>query len=64
MRQNKPVLLKNKLNGEQFICDDIRGDIEIIDGVYYYMVHKPENKRNFLMRKDVLEVVQRVSKPS
>ena len=50
----KSVTLKNRMNGERFICDDIR-TVEIIDGVEYLFVHRPNEHRIFKMRKDVLE---------
>jgi hypothetical protein len=50
----KPTLLKNRLNNERFICDDIRVT-EFIDDVEYLIVHRPNEHRLFKMRKDVLE---------
>ncbi len=50
----KPTLLKNRLNNERFICDDIRMT-EFIDDVEYLIVHRPNEHRLFKMRKDVLE---------
>ncbi len=50
----KPTLLKNRLNNERFICDDIRVT-EFIDDVEYVVVHRPNEHRLFKMRKDVLE---------
>jgi len=47
---------KNKLNGEQVVCNNIR-DIHTIDGVEYLLVHKEGQTRTFLMRKDALEKV-------
>ncbi len=51
--QTKPVILKNSVNGEQWICDDAK-KIKVIDGVSYLTVHKPESYRMVLMRKDSL----------
>jgi len=42
------------MNGERFICDDVR-TVEVIDGVEYLIVHRPNEHRVFKMRKDVLE---------
>lgn len=50
----KTVYLKNKLNGEKFICENIK-QIENIDGVDYLVVHRHGQTRPYLMRKDILE---------
>ncbi len=50
----KTMTFKNRLNGERFICDDVRA-VEVIDGVEYLIVHRPNEHRMFKMRKDVLE---------
>ena len=50
----KSMNFKNRLNGERFICDDVR-TVEVIDGVEYLIVHRPNEHRMFKMRKDVLE---------
>ena len=50
----KPVTFKNLMNNDRVVCDDVR-KIENIDGVEYLLVHRPDNPRPFLMRKDVLE---------
>ena len=50
----KSMNFKNRLNGERFICDDVRA-VEVIDGVEYLIVHRPNEHRHFKMRKDVLE---------
>ena len=42
------------MNNDRVICDDVR-QVQVIDGVEYLVVHRPENQRQFLMRKDVLE---------
>ena len=49
----KPVMFKNRMNNERFICNDVRLT-ETIDGVEYLLVHRLENDRQFLMRKDAL----------
>ena len=42
------------MNGERFVCDDVR-TVEVIDGVEYLIVHRPNEHRIFKMRKDALE---------
>ncbi len=58
----KTVKFKNKLNGEQFICNDVRRDKQVIDGIEYLVVHRQNNARPFLMRKDALEPVNQQNK--
>ena len=53
----KQVTLKNKLNGERFVCMNTR-DVEVIDGVEYLKVRRHGQDRTFLMRKETLEKVQ------
>jgi hypothetical protein len=50
----KPILFKNRMNSERFVCDDTRVT-EFIDGVEYLLVHRPNETRLFKMRKDALE---------
>jgi hypothetical protein len=50
----KPTFLKNRLNSERFVCDDVRAT-EFIDGVEYLYVHRPNETRLFKMRRDALE---------
>lgn len=45
------------MNNDKVICEDTR-KVETIDGVEYLVVHKIDNQRPFLMRKDALEKVQ------
>lgn len=52
----KAVTFKNRMNNEQFLCDDVR-TVQHIDGVEYLLVHKIAQDRKFLMRKDALEKV-------
>jgi hypothetical protein len=52
----KPMTFRNILNGERFVCDDVR-TVEFIDGVEYLIVHKPNEHRVFKMRKDALEKI-------
>ena len=42
------------MNGERFVCDNVR-TVEVIDGVEYLVVHRPNEHRTFKMRKDALE---------
>lgn len=57
----KPVILRNKLNGEEFICSNLK-QVDVIDGVEYLIVNRYGSDRSFLMRKDVLEKVSKVNK--
>jgi hypothetical protein len=50
----KSMTFKNRMNGERFVCDDVR-TVEVIDGVEYLIVHRPNEHRIFKMRKDALE---------
>lgn len=50
----KSMTFKNRMNGERFVCDDIRA-IEVIEGVEYLLVHRPNEHRIFKMRRDALE---------
>lgn len=52
----KATTFKNRMNHEQFLCDDVR-TVQSIDGVEYLLVHKLAQDRKFLMRKDALERV-------
>lgn len=52
----KPVIFRNRLNGERFVCEDIRA-VEKIDEVEYLIVHRPDEYRQFKMRKDALEKI-------
>ena len=49
----KPTVFVNRVNGEQFVCDDTRA-IETIDGVEYLLVRRPNQPRTFKMRRDAL----------
>jgi hypothetical protein len=53
----KPMTLRNVLNGERFICDDVR-QVEVIDGVEFLYVRRPNEHRPLKMRKDILEKVR------
>lgn len=50
----KSMTFKNRMNGERFVCDNVR-TVEVIDGVEYLIVHRPNEHRTFKMRKDALE---------
>ena len=53
----KAMTFKNRMNGERFVCEDVR-QVEVIDGVEYIVVHRPNETRMFKMRKDALERVK------
>lgn len=55
MRQ---TVFKNILNGEEVVCDDVKHNVEVIDGIEYLIVHRKNNSRIFKMRKDVLAKVE------
>ena len=52
----KPVFFKNRVNGERFVCEDTRA-VENIDEVEYLTVHRPDEHRQFKMRRDALEKI-------
>ena len=53
----KSVTFKNKFNSEKFVCEDVRA-VEVIDGIEYLVVHRPNEQRIFKMSKDALEKVK------
>ena len=53
----KSITYRNRMNGERFVCDDVRL-VETIDGVDYIIVHRPNEQRMFKMRKDALERIK------
>jgi len=53
----KLVTFESKLNRDRFECDNVR-DVEVIDGVEYLKVRKPNTARQFLFRKDTLVKVK------
>ena len=55
----KTMTFVNERNGEQVICDNVRA-VQVIDGIEYLIVHKKENPRPFMMRKDALKKVNGV----
>ena len=50
----RPMLFRNVLNGEQFVCDDTR-HVELIDCIEYLIVHRVGEHRVFKMRRDILK---------
>lgn len=52
----KSMIFKNRMNNERFVCDDVR-TVEVIDGVEYLIVHRPNENRVYKMRKDALEKI-------
>ena len=55
----KSMTFINERNGEQVVCDDVRA-VQVIDGIDYLIVHKQDNPRPFMMRKDALKKVNGV----
>jgi len=53
---NKPVVFENKITRERLICDNIRL-VRVFDGAEFLSVHRPNEDRNFLIRKDALEKI-------
>lgn len=53
----KSMCFENKWNRERFECDNVRA-VEVIDGVEYLQVRKPNTARPLLVRKDSLEKVK------
>ena len=51
----KSITFKNKFNGEQVVCKDVKA-VQVIDGIEYLLVTTKQN-RTHLMRKDALEKV-------
>ena len=54
----KPILFENIRNREKWVCDDITR-INNINNVEYIYVHRPDNDRIFLMKKDALKQVEK-----
>jgi hypothetical protein len=54
------VKLQNPLNTEEWICEDYNS-LTHIDGVEYIRVHKPAETRSFLMRKEALKVIKKLT---
>jgi len=55
----KSQLFKNPINGEQWVCDDVRQK-KIIEGQTYIKVHKPGQNRMVLMRRDSLTPISKL----
>jgi hypothetical protein len=53
---NKPVVFENKITRERLICENIRL-VRVFDGVEFVSVHRPNESRNFLIRRDALEEI-------
>lgn len=54
----KTVKFKNKMNGDQFVCDDIVRNKQLIDGIEFLIVRRIDSERKFLIRKDALEPIK------
>ncbi len=54
----KTTTFKNKLNNDKVVAD-YPYKVDIIDGVEYLIVRRPGTERHFLMRRDVLEKVDK-----
>ena len=52
----KQITFKVLRTNEIVVCEDVK-DIRVIEDVEYLTVHKENNQRSFLMRKDALEKV-------
>ena len=59
MKKNKVKLL-NPLNTDEWICEDY-DRVTFIDGVEYVTVHKPSQPRTFLMRKEALRAIKKLT---
>jgi len=49
----KPVVFENKITRERLICDNIRL-VRVFDGAEFLSVHRVNESRNFLIRRDAL----------
>jgi hypothetical protein len=52
----KPVVFENKITRERLICDNIKL-VRVFDGAEFLSVHRVNESRNFLIRRDALEQV-------
>ena len=57
----KPVKFRVLRTGEIVVCDDIRA-VQTIEDIEYLTVRKPDNNRQFLMRREALVRADRESK--
>jgi hypothetical protein len=53
---NKPIVFENKITRERLICDNIRL-VRVFDGAEFLSVHRVNESRNFLIRRDALEKI-------
>ena len=53
----KETRFENIFNHDKFACANPR-DVEVIDGVQYLIVHRQDNNRPQLMRKDALKKIE------
>jgi len=53
----KETMFENIFNHDKFACANPR-DVEVIDGVQYLIVHRQDNNRPQLMRKDALKKIE------
>jgi len=56
----KPVTFIVERSKERVICENTR-DVRVIDGIEYLTVHRENNPRPFLMRRDSLKKVDQRS---
>ena len=56
------ITFRNKMNGEQFVCDNTKA-VQVIDGIEYLVVHREINNRPVMMRKDMLEKINQSTTP-
>jgi hypothetical protein len=49
----KPVVFENKITRERLVCDNIKL-VRVFDGAEFLSVHRPNENRNFLIRRDAL----------
>jgi hypothetical protein len=52
----KPVVFENKITRERLICDNIQL-VRVFDGEEFVSVHRVNESRNFLIRRDALEKI-------
>ena len=50
------ITFENKITKEIFICDDIR-HVRIFEGIEYISVHRVNETRQSLMRRDALQQI-------
>jgi hypothetical protein len=55
----KPTTFENIRTHERFVCDNVKTDVKVIDGVEFLFVSKDATARKFLVRKDSLVKVLR-----